>query len=113
MRTLFYLVLNETVFSIFPGKFFQLSILSIYSIQFQLEHKRSVESANRELERKAALFKHDLKEVRHLFFLYDHLQWTCCGLNISFFYQAQRRGEFETEAKRKVCRLKFYSYQFF
>lgn len=43
----------------------------------ELEHKRSVESANRELERKAALFKHDLKE-------------------------AQRRGEFETEAKRKL-----------
>ncbi|XP_073258724.1 rho-associated protein kinase 1-like isoform X1 [Porites lutea] len=43
----------------------------------ELENKRTIESANRELERKAALFKHDLKEV-------------------------QRRGEFETEAKRKL-----------
>lgn len=43
----------------------------------ELENKRGIESANRELERKAALFKHDLKE-------------------------AQRRGEFETEAKRKL-----------
>lgn len=43
----------------------------------ELENKRAIESANRELERKAALFKHDLKE-------------------------AQRRGEFENEAKRKL-----------
>ena len=30
---------------------------------FQSEAKRRVESSNRELERNAALFKHDLKEV--------------------------------------------------
>ena len=30
---------------------------------FQAEAKRRVESSNRELERNAALFKHDLKEV--------------------------------------------------
>ncbi|PFX19790.1 Rho-associated protein kinase 2 [Stylophora pistillata] len=43
----------------------------------ELETKRTVESSNRELERSAAMFKHDLKE-------------------------AQRRSEFDAEAKRKL-----------
>lgn len=43
----------------------------------ELETKRTVESSNRELERSAAIFKHDLKE-------------------------AQRRSEFDAEAKRKL-----------
>ena len=68
MTTLFCHVLSKTV----------------YLAQFQLENRRSIESANRELERKTALFKHDLKEVRHFFFLYDHLLWTSGSVDLSF-----------------------------
>jgi len=39
-----------------------------------LETKRAIESANRELERKAALFKHDLKEVN-----------VSTGFNVGFY----------------------------
>ena len=41
----------------------QFGFVIFYLVYFQLENKRTIESANRELERKAALFKHDLKEV--------------------------------------------------
>ena len=64
MTTLFCLVPGKTVYLLNSITQFLVK-LYIHSIQFQLENKRSIESANRELERKAALFKHDLKEVRH------------------------------------------------
>ena len=47
----------------------QFGFVIFYLIYFQLENKRTIESANRELERKAALFKHDLKEVGNLSFV--------------------------------------------
>ena len=38
-------------------------VCDLFDPYFQAEAKRRVESSNRELERNAALFKHDLKEV--------------------------------------------------
>lgn len=52
-----------------------LQVVNFFStFYFQLETKRAIESANRELERKAALFKHDLKEVN-----------VSTGFNVGFY----------------------------
>ena len=65
----------------------------MFSIFHQVEAKKKIESENRELERFAALYKHDMKEVR-----------ICIGIKIRRFIL--REVEFLANGVSGVCFVK-------